>query len=91
MSIQSFACTVGMSNNMDQPYIKDITAITNNTGGLPCCSICNRAVIYMIGLNCLHHNILYLHCFVIIKVATGELSFLFHSVEMRQLLFNYCT
>ena len=91
MSIQSFACAVGMSNNMDQPYIKDITAITNNTGGLPCCSICNRAVIYMIGLNCLHHNILYLHCFVIIKVTTGELSFLFHSVEMRQLLFNYCT
>ena len=33
-----------MSNNMDQPYTKDITAITINTGGLPYCSICNIAL-----------------------------------------------
>ena len=45
----------------------------------------------MIGLNCLDGDILYLRCFVIIRVTTGELSFPFHSVEMRQLLFNYCT
>ena len=45
----------------------------------------------MIGSNCLDRNILYLHCCVIIRVTTGELSFLFHSVEMPQMLFNYCT
>ena len=43
-SIQCFAHMVGMSNNMDQPHTKDITAITINTGGLPYCSICNIAV-----------------------------------------------
>ena len=44
MSIQCFAYMVGMSNDMDQPYTKDITAITINTGSLPYCSICNIAV-----------------------------------------------
>ena len=88
--IQSFAYMVGMSNNMDQPYTKDITC--SNYYQHRWFTILQHLQYssYMIGLNCLDRNI-YLHCFVIIGVTAGELSFLSHSVKMRQLLFNYCT
>ena len=72
MSIQSFASTVGMSNNKDQPYTKDVTAITINTGNLPYIVQHLQYNSYMIGLNSLDHNFSYLHCFVIIKVTTGN-------------------
>ena len=80
---------VGMSNNVDQPYTK----YHSNYYQHKYFAILQHLQYssFMIGLNCLDRNILYLHYFVIIRVTTGELSFLFHSAEMRQLLFNYCT